>query len=152
MAFIGRPAALMHVGYPHTAVPGTDTLNPRPSCATGTRAKAPQPGTSMIEPLRPGDGPRLRALRVQALKESPDAFGSTVADALRRTDTDWEEQVANLPTFVWSENDADMEMVRVAPHMEDGRAGYLISLWVAPGARGRGIGAALANATSGWWQ
>jgi SagB-type dehydrogenase family enzyme len=41
-------------------------------------------------------------------------------------------------------------MVRGAPHDGDPDVGYLISLWVAPEARGRGIGAALVGAAAAW--
>jgi GNAT superfamily N-acetyltransferase len=78
----------------------------------------------MIERLRPSDIPRLRGLLVRALEESPDAFGSTLLAA-------------------------NAGMVREAPHTEDARAGYSISLWVAPEERGRGIGAAFVNTVIG---
>jgi acetyl esterase/lipase/GNAT superfamily N-acetyltransferase len=104
----------------------------------------------MIERLRKGEGPRLRAIRLRALADAPDAFGSTLADAERRTPEDWEAQIEALPTFVWYEADTDLGMVRGAPHDADPEAGYLISMWVAPEARGRGIGAALVREVLAW--
>jgi ribosomal protein S18 acetylase RimI-like enzyme len=104
----------------------------------------------MIERLRPGDGVRLRTLRLRALADAPDAFGSTLAEALVHDVAAWEQQIANLPTFVWREAEVDAGMVRAAPHADDPHAGYLISLWVAPEVRGRRIAAALAGAVVAW--
>lgn len=104
----------------------------------------------MIERLRRGEGPRLRAIRLRALADAPDAFGSTIAESELRSPEDWEAQIEALPTFVWREGDADLGMVRGAPHDRDPAGGYLISMWVAPEARGRGIGAALVGEAIGW--
>jgi hypothetical protein len=45
----------------------------------------------MIERLRPGEGQRLRAIRLRALAEAPDAFATTLAArgpmAMRRRGT-----------------------------------------------------------------
>jgi len=112
--------------------------------------KADRPGACVIETLTAGDGPRLRAIRLRALTDAPDAFGSTLAEAQAWDDTRWERQVEALPTFVWSEGGADLGMVRCAPHDGDPEAGYLISLWVAPEARRRGVGAALVDAVVAW--
>jgi len=104
----------------------------------------------VIEPLLPGDGPRLRSIRLRALADAPDAFATTLAASEGRPPEAWEAQVRELPTFVWREGDADLGMVRVAPHDRDVVVGYLISLWVAPEARGRGVGAALVDAAVAW--
>jgi ribosomal protein S18 acetylase RimI-like enzyme len=104
----------------------------------------------VIERLRPGDGERLRAIRLRSLADAPEAFGSTLAESELRSPEDWEAQVVALPTFVWRDGDADLGMVRAAPHDADAEAGYLISLWVAPEARGRGVGAALVGEVVAW--
>ena len=108
------------------------------------------PGARMVVTLMPGDGPRLRAIRLRALADAPDAFATTLAEARAWSDARWEEQVATLPTFVWHEHGADLGMVRGAPRDGDPEARYLISLWVAPEARGRGVGAALVHAVVAW--
>jgi len=104
----------------------------------------------VIERLRPGDGERLRAIRLRALADAPDAFGSTLAESELRSPEDWEAQVAALPTFVWRDGSTDLGMIRGAPHDGDPAAGYLISLWVAPEARGSGVGAALVGEVVAW--
>ncbi|MDZ7801100.1 MAG: GNAT family N-acetyltransferase [Trueperaceae bacterium] len=104
----------------------------------------------MIVCLRVGEGRRLRAIRLRALADAPDAFATTLDEAETRDPEDWEEQLASLPTFVWREGDADLGMIRSAPHDLDPDAGYLISMWVAPEARGRGVGAALVRFVLAW--
>jgi ribosomal protein S18 acetylase RimI-like enzyme len=110
------------------------------------------PSTGSTERLRPGDGTRLRALRLRALADAPDAFGNTLAEAERRSPEAWEDLIEPLPTFVWREAEADLGMVRVAPHDGDTAAAYLISLWVAPEVRGRGVGEALVREVVAWAQ
>ena len=104
----------------------------------------------MIERLHPGEGRRLRAVRLRALADAPDAFATTLELARAWGPERWEAQVEQLPTFVWREEDADVGMVRCAPHDGNPEAGYLISMWVAPEARGRGIGAALVGQVVAW--
>ena len=104
----------------------------------------------MIARLGPGDGARLRALRLRALADAPDAFATTLVEAEAWGDASWEDQAVALPTFVWVDRGADLGMVRVAPHDDDPEAAYLISMWVAPEARGRGIGDALVAEVLGW--
>jgi ribosomal protein S18 acetylase RimI-like enzyme len=104
----------------------------------------------MIERLRAGEAPRLRAIRLRALAEAPDAFATTYEEA-RAWGTDrWEAQIDELPTFVWRSGDTDLGMVRGAVHDGDREAAYLISMWVAPEARSRGIGAALVDEVVAW--
>jgi len=104
----------------------------------------------MIEQLRPGEGPRLRAIRLRALADVPEAFATTFAESEGRPAEAWEAQIHELPTFVWREGDADLGLVRGAPRDGDPTSGYLISLWVAPEARGRGVGAALVSEVVAW--
>ena len=104
----------------------------------------------MIERLRAGEGQRLRAIRLRALADAPEAFASTLADGEARDPAAWDAQIEVLPTFVWREGDADLGMVRGAPHDGDSEAGYLISMWLAPEARGRGVGAELVREVIAW--
>lgn len=104
----------------------------------------------VIERLGPGDGPRLRAVRLRALADAPDAFVTTLAEAEAWDDASWEGQAVSLPTFVWVDHGADLGMVRVAPFDGDPQAAYLISMWVAPEARGHGVGDALVSEVLSW--
>jgi GNAT superfamily N-acetyltransferase len=96
-----------------------------------------------LDRLGPGEGPRLREVRLQALQESPDAFGETLEASLKRTPEEWARQVDDLPTFVAVADGRDVGMVRCAQDRSDASTAWLISMWVAPAMRGRGIGTRL---------
>ena len=121
-----------------------------PAAAASPVAEQAAGRAGRVERLRAGDGARLRAIRLRALADAPAAFSSTLAEAEARAFEDWEAQVRALPTFVWSERGVDLGMARGAPHSGDAAAAYLLSMWVAPEARGRGIGAALAHEVMTW--
>jgi GNAT superfamily N-acetyltransferase len=103
-----------------------------------------------IERLTSGDGARLRAIRLRALEDAPDAFASTFDDAASRSPEDWDRQLQQLPTFVARTADSDVGLVRAAPHTAFQDAAYVISMWVAPEVRRQGIGAALLDAIVEW--
>ena len=103
-----------------------------------------------IERLTPGDGARLRAIRLRALEDAPEAFASTFDEAASRSPEDWERQLHQLPTFVARAEGSDVGLVRAALTDEVRDAAYLISMWVAPEARRHGIGSALIDAIVEW--
>ena len=96
------------------------------------------------------DAPRLRTLRLRALEDAPDAFGSTHEDALKKSMDDWAEQASTLTTFIAISDNTDVGMVRAVEDRTDHSSAWLISMWVAPDHRGRGIGDALIDAVVGW--
>lgn len=50
--------------------------------------------TARVRQIRADEGPRLRALRLRALADSPWAFGSTLAREEAFTDDVWQERAA----------------------------------------------------------
>ena len=103
-----------------------------------------------IQRLDPAAGPRFREIRLRSLQDAPDAFGSTYQDTAARPDTSWPEQLAAMATFVAARDGRDVGVVRGAPDHEDNRSVWLLSMWVAPEARGTGVGDALVEAVIGW--
>lgn len=93
-----------------------------------------------------GEEDRLRAIRLQALREAPDAFGTTLAEVLARPDETWSQQLRELPSFVATSAGRDIGMVRYASDDRCSETGWLISMWVSPESRGRGVGSALIDA------
>jgi GNAT superfamily N-acetyltransferase len=98
------------------------------------------------------EGSRLREIRLQALRDAPEAFCSTLAETESRPAGSWTRQLADMPTFVAAVTGQDVGMVRVVPGVGEGREGAatLASLWVAPSARGQGVGEALVEAVITW--
>jgi ribosomal protein S18 acetylase RimI-like enzyme len=95
-----------------------------------------------------------KSVRLRALREDPTAFGSTYAEESRLTDAQWIERLAER-------GDTARSIVRVA--VVDGVAcglvgcffeaddrAQLVSMWVAPEARGQGIATALVGAVLDW--
>ena len=102
------------------------------------------------EQLGSHDGPRLRAIRLRALQDAPDAFGATFEEARVRTAQDWEKQLAELPTFVAVEDGRDVAMVRCTRDHHNADMAWLLSMWVAPEVRRARVGSALVDLVVTW--
>ncbi len=104
-----------------------------------------------IQRLTAEEGPRLRTIRLRALRNAPDAFGSTFAEWENRPPEVWSKQLSGtIATFVAVVGDSDIGLVRGAADRNVGDKAWLISMWVAPEARGRGVGEALIDAVVDW--
>lgn len=101
--------------------------------------------------IGPEDWRRWRALRLAALAEAPEAFGSTLAEWSRAGDVEsrWRDRLGGVAlNLVASRSGVDVGMVSAtAPLASEVE---LISMWVAPEARGQGVGDALVDAVVGW--
>jgi len=89
---------------------------------------------------------------LEALTEAPYAFGSTLADWQGKGDTEtrWRGRLTEVPFNIvaaWQEAAAGMAS-GTAPNPTG--SVELLSMWVAPFARGRGIGEALVTAVLEW--
>ncbi len=103
-----------------------------------------------IQRLASDDWPRFKQLRLAALQDSPDAFGSTLADAQTRSADAWRQQVAEVATFIAVHNEVDAGLVRGAADETDVSTAWLISMWVAPDHRRLGLGARLIDSVVKW--
>lgn len=89
-------------------------------------------------------------LRLAALGEAPHAFGSTLADWQGAGEERWRARLDGGPLNLLADVDGvPSGMVSGVPPDESGTA-ELISMWVAPPARGRGVGDALVEAVTRW--
>jgi len=104
----------------------------------------------MIQRLEPGDWQRLKVLRLAALQDAPDTFGSTLEYALKLEDADWEKGLQDLPTFVVSIGGIDQGLIRCVPDQDKPSSALIISMWVAPEFRRKGIGEKLIQAAVDW--
>ena len=91
---------------------------------------------------RPDDWRRVRSVRLAALADAPDAFSATLAAEARRAEASWRERLAgDAVTFLAALGDArDVGTAVVASAFDDPAAAGLYAVWVAPEARGRGVG------------
>ncbi len=108
-----------------------------------------------IRTLHPDDWPIYRDLRLRALADAPQAFCSTHAEESQRTDDIWAARLA-APAFGDYQQgwpiaaEVDGMPVGLAWVKLEGDHASVYQVWVAPEARGRGVGAALLDAAIGW--
>ena len=102
-----------------------------------------------IRHVGPDDWADWRILRQRSLSEDPDAFSSSTTMWTGPNDTEqrWRDRLADGPCFIAYDDGRPVGMV--AGRLVDGDA-ELISMWVAPEARRRGIGRALIDRVVEW--
>ena len=105
--------------------------------------------TFAVRQVSPEDWRDWRLMRQRSLSEDPSAFSSstTMWAGPNYTEERWRARLADGACFIAYEDGAPVGMV-AGMSGEDGN--QLISMWVAPGVRRLGIGAALINAVIGW--
>ncbi len=105
-----------------------------------------------IERIDPEAFERVRAVRLRALRDAPDAFWVTADEEAATTTVEWRDRLArpDAATFVASRDGVDVGLaVGERHHEHEGDAG-LYAMWVAPEARGSGAAAALVEAVVEW--
>ena len=91
----------------------------------------------------------FRELRLEALAEAPYAFGSTLEAEQMLTETDWRKRLGNRVQFVAYLDGAPAGTV-AGIRSDDPAVAELVSMWVRPQARGRGVGSALVKVVLDW--
>jgi ribosomal protein S18 acetylase RimI-like enzyme len=109
-----------------------------------------------VRRVRPEEWEELRALRVRALEESPDSFGSTLSEARQRDDDDWRAWAeaagssAASAVFVAVEDGTLVGLCGSFLHEDNRQIAQIVAMWVAPAYRGRRVGEKLLDAASEW--
>jgi len=110
-----------------------------------------------VERLGEDDWVAYREIRLRSLLDSPDAFGSTYGDESSQVDHAWRDWAAGRwrggDAAVFAVRAGDAALVGTATGAEyEGEPGvaYVYAMWVAPDARGAGVGRALVEAVAGW--
>jgi ribosomal protein S18 acetylase RimI-like enzyme len=102
--------------------------------------------------LGPDDWPLWRRLRLEALAEAPHAFSSKLSDWTGRGDHEsrWRSRLGTVALNLACYLDRTEAGMASATAPADGEV-ELISMWVAPFARGRGVGdTGCIAATASW--
>ena len=107
-----------------------------------------------IRRIRADEWAALRDLRLRAFAGAPDAFGTTLASAQRRSDADWQEAArrgeAGDPWATFVAEDSG-ELVGMASGLRDENGVHeLIQMWVEPRVRRHGVGSDLVRAVVEW--
>lgn len=107
-----------------------------------------------VRTARPGEWRHVRDLRLRALADSPDAFGSTFererAHAKRewlRWISGWERAVNRLLVAIDGQTWIGMA---VGSRTDDDERAHLYAMWVDPGSRRTGVGRRLVEAVLAW--
>ena len=102
--------------------------------------------------MRQDEWRELRALRLRALADAPDAFGATLADAEAEPDEAWQERADNIGrvTVVAEIDGRLVGMAAGGTAPIDASSAALYSMWVEPEQRGTGIASAIVGAIVDW--
>lgn len=106
-----------------------------------------------IRQARADDWEALRELRLRALADAPEAFASTLAEEEGFGPEVWRRWAAGGPASVnFIARDGDREVGLAAIFAEAGAPGrmHLVSMWVDPGHRRRGVARALVDQALRW--
>src|SRR5260370_24474731 len=95
-----------------------------------------------------GDEPVLRALRLQALTDSPGAFSSTYERELARTTEDWRRWLAGGVTFILEADGESPGLVAGSRDAQNPSIVYLMAIWVHPDLPGTGAPPALVSSVT----
>jgi ribosomal protein S18 acetylase RimI-like enzyme len=106
-----------------------------------------------IHPITPANATLFREIRLRALQDSPAAFASTYAREAAFDDAEWARRVQ-----VWN-GDQGIGFLAIDEGVPCGIAGalletpaqaQLVSMWIAPDYRQRGVGRSLVESVVAW--
>jgi ribosomal protein S18 acetylase RimI-like enzyme len=106
-----------------------------------------------LRQTRAADWQALRRLRLRALADAPGAFASTLEAELGFGDEVWRQRAGGDPaaaTFIASAGGADIGLARVFAEPDPPGRTHLVSMWVDPGHRRRGVARALIDRAVAW--
>jgi len=107
-------------------------------------------GPLTVRRAAPGDEAILRSLRLEALTEAPEAFGSTYDREMARTPADWQRWLSPGVTFILEEAGTPRGLVAAVRDADDAGIVYLMAMWVHPALRGSGAADALVTEHLAW--
>jgi len=111
-----------------------------------------------ILPITPQNTFVFKAVRLRALQDTPQAFGSTYAKELQLTDSDWLQRAerwngeSGVGFLAMDDDDSACGIAGSFLDQNDATRAHLISMWTAPAHRQQGIGRLLVNEVLNWAQ
>jgi GNAT superfamily N-acetyltransferase len=106
--------------------------------------------TLRIRPGRAGDVAALRAIRLEALRDSPDAFGETYEECSTWDEEQWLHKTHEGNFYLAEVDRHVVGMARGGYHDERPDARFLFSMYVTPAARGGEVARLLVEAVCAW--
>jgi ribosomal protein S18 acetylase RimI-like enzyme len=105
-----------------------------------------------VKHMTSADWEHVRSIRLHALTDSPDAFSMTLAEEQARSPESWRERLEKptVATIMAQQDGEYVGMVVSGPWTDREDTAGLFSMWVAPEARGSGIGDELVEAVIEW--
>ncbi|HEV3328793.1 MAG TPA: GNAT family N-acetyltransferase [Acidimicrobiales bacterium] len=103
-----------------------------------------------VERLDPASWERLRRIRLRALDDAPDAFGSSAAAERDQDQAEWHRLIGLGPWWLAVEGGDDVGMVAGGRRERDARTRWVYSMWVDRPWRGRDVAGALLDAVVDW--
>jgi len=106
----------------------------------------------LVREVTAGDWEALRDIRLEALRDAPEAFGSAFAREVVFEEADWQRRIARGGNFLGylPEASATEPAGLIGGFQEDPGVVELVSMYVRPRARGRGVGEALIATVIDW--
>ena len=109
----------------------------------------------LIQPFLTEEWRIYKETRLQALHDSPNAFGSTYGTAIQLADNEWHTRLARVSPEIDLPLKALVNgvvggMAWAHIHQSGADATYLYQMWVAPEFLGRGVSSAILNAAIRW--
>jgi GNAT superfamily N-acetyltransferase len=104
----------------------------------------------LVRETAAADWQALRDIRLEALRNAPEAFGSTYEREVHRPEARWHEWIARGGMFLAFVPEISAPAGLAGGYQEDPDAVELVSMYVRSQARGRGVGEALVAAVARW--
>jgi len=106
--------------------------------------------TTSVRRGGPEDANQLRAIRLESLRDTPQAFGATFADANSWPWTRWQQVADQWHYFLAERDGVVVGMISGACHEELPGVCSMYGMYVTPEVRGTGLAARLVEAVAQW--
>ena len=106
-----------------------------------------------VRQAQAADWAALRQLRLRALADAPDAFASTLKTEEALLDEVWRQRAQGGPSsanFIAREGGVDVGLAAVFAEPDAPGRMHLVSMWVDPGSRRRGVARGLVDQVVRW--